>query len=78
MGGNVIGAVRGASSLGPLANTVFGAAAGVGAAYGVQSGGLADRLGALLGDNPAVVDGVSAFFGGLALLLVASFFKRGS
>lgn len=78
IGGNVIGALRGASSLGPLMNTILGAAGGVGAAYGVQAGGFSGQLTGLLGNNPTVVDGVSGLVGGLVLPLVASFFKRGS
>lgn len=78
VGGNVIGAIRGASSLGPLMNTILGAAGGAGAAYAVSAGGYTDRLVALLGNNPNVADGVAGLAGGLALPLAASFFKRGS
>ncbi len=78
IGGNVIGAVRGARSLGPLMNTILGAAGGVGAAYGAQAGGLTEQLLAMVGDNPNIANGVMGAVGGLVLPLVASFFKRGS
>lgn len=78
VGGNVIGALRGASSLGPLANTVVGALGGLAAAYGVEAADYGDQLTALVSNNPNIADGVSGVVGGLLLPLIASFFKRGS
>lgn len=78
IGGNIIGAMRGSSSLGPLVNTILGAAGGVGAAYGVQAGGFGPQLTAMVGDNQNIADGVAGAVGGLLLPLIASFFKRGS
>ena len=78
IGGNVIGALRGNSSLGPLLNTVLGAAGGIGASYGLQAGGLGEQLLGMLGNNANVANGVEGAIGGLVLPLIASFFKRGS
>jgi hypothetical protein len=78
IGGNIIGALRGSSSLGPLVNTILGAAGGVGAAYGLGAGGFAEQLSALVGGNQNIADGIAGVAGGLLLPLVASFFKRGS
>ena len=74
----MIGALRGNSSLGPLMNTILGAAGGVGAAYGAQAGGLTDQLLAMVANNPNIANGVLGAVGGFVLPLVASFFKRGS
>jgi len=78
IGGNIAGAVRGSSSLGPLANTVLGALGGVGAAYGADAAGVSAQLTAMVGDNQNIADGVAGAVGGLLLPLIASFFKRGS
>jgi hypothetical protein len=78
IGGNAIGALRGSSSLGPLANTVVGALGGVGAAYGIGAAGYAEQLTALAADNPNIANGAAGLVGGLLLPLIASFFKRGS
>jgi len=78
VGGNVIGVLRRNNSFGPLINSVLGAVGGVGAAQGLQAGGLMDQVLALVGGNASVAGGVSGLAGGLLLPLVASFFKRGS
>ena len=78
IGGNVIGALRGNSSLGPLLNTVLGAVGGVGAAYGLQAGGCTEQIMGMLGNNANIANGVEGAVGGLVLPLIASFFKRGS
>lgn len=78
IGGNAIGALRGAQSLGPLMNTILGALGGLGAAYGASAGGVAEQIAALAGGNASVADGAAGLVGGLVLPLLASFFKRGS
>lgn len=78
VGGNVIGAIRRSNSFGPLLNSLLGALGGVGAAQGLQAGGLMDEVVALVGGNANVAGGVSGLAGGLVLPLIASFFKRGS
>lgn len=78
IGGNIIGAVRGNSSLGPLMNTILGGAGGVGAAYGLQAGGLLEQIVSMLGNNPNIANGAAGAIGGLVLPLIASFFKRGN
>lgn len=78
VGGNVVGALRRSNSFGPLLNSVLGALGGVGAAQGLQAGGLMEQVVALVGGNANVAGGVSGLVGGLVLPLIASFFKRGS
>lgn len=78
VGGNVIGAIRRSNSFGPLLNSLLGALGGVGAAQGLQAGGLMEQVVALVGGNANVAGGVSGLAGGLVLPLIASFFKRGS
>lgn len=78
VGGNVIGALRRNNSFGPLINTILGAVGGVGAAQGLQAGGMMEQVLALVGGNANVAGGVSGLAGGLILPLIASFFKRGS
>ena len=77
-GGNVAGFIRRSNSFGPLINSLLGAVGGVGAAQGLQAGGLMEQIVALVGGNANVAGGVSGLVGGLVLPLVASFFKRGS
>lgn len=78
IGGNIAGALRGSSSLGPLTNTVLGALGGIGAAYGADAAGVGAQLTALVGNNQNIADAATATAGGLLLPLIASFFKRGS
>jgi hypothetical protein len=78
VGGNVVGALRRSNSFGPLINTVLGAIGGIGAAQGLEAGGLMEQVVAMLGGNANVAGGVSGLVGGLVLPLIASFFKRGS
>ncbi len=78
VGGNVIGALRRNSSFGPLINSLLGAVGGVGAAQGLQAGGMMEQVLAMLGDNANVASGATGLAGGLILPLIASFFKRGS
>jgi hypothetical protein len=78
VGGNIVGAVRGAGSFGPLINSLFGAAGGFVAVYGAHAGGIAEQLTPLLGGNAHLTDGVAGLLGGFVLPLLASFFKRGS
>lgn len=78
VGGNVIGAIRRSNSFGPLLNSLLGALGGVGAAQGLQAGGLMEQVVALAGGNANVAGGAAGLAGGLVLPLIASFFKRGS
>lgn len=78
VGGNVIGAIRRNNSFGPLFNSLLGAIGGVGAAQGLEMGGLMEQAAGALGGNANVAGGASGLAGGLVLSLVASFFKRGS
>jgi uncharacterized membrane protein YeaQ/YmgE (transglycosylase-associated protein family) len=70
VGGNVAGLLNKARSLGPLVNTVLGAIGGVGG--GQLLGG---SLGSMLGGGTVGNVGTSAIVG-LALPLIASFFKK--
>lgn len=78
VGGNVVGALRRNNSFGPLINSLLGAVGGVGAAQGLEAGGVMEQLLALVGGNANVAGGVGGLAGGLLLPLIASFFKRGS
>lgn len=70
VGGNVAGLLNKARSLGPLINTVLGAIGGVGG--GQLLGG---SLGGLLGGG-TVGNVVTSGIVGLALPLIAGFFKK--
>ncbi|MBL8558254.1 MAG: hypothetical protein JNM47_06000 [Hyphomonadaceae bacterium] len=78
VGGNAIGALRRNNSFGPLINSLLGALGGIGAAQGLQAGGMMEQVLALVGGNANVADGAAGLVGGLVLPLIASFFKRGS
>ena len=70
-GGNLAGLLNKARSLGPLLNTILGAAGGFGGGQ-VLGGPLTN----MLGGNQMAGSVVSSLVGGILIPLIASFFKK--
>lgn len=70
-GGNLAGMLNKTRSLGPLLNTVLGAAGGWGSTQAIGT-----QVTNMLGGNAMMGSIISSLLGGIVLPLVASFFKK--
>ena len=77
-GGNLVGSLRGSASLGPLLNTMLGAAGGAVLVQGLILGDAFRPVVAAMGGNDSLAGAVVATIGGMIIPLGASFFQRGS
>lgn len=79
VGGNIIGALRRTSSVGPWLNTLLGAGGGLAAIWGVgQAPDINAQILALMGGQASLSQAALGLIGGLIPPLAASLFRKPS
>jgi hypothetical protein len=78
VGGNLIGALRRDSSVGPSLNTLMGAAGGLAATSGLVAAGYFEAVTSVFAHESGLTQTATGLVGGMLPALLASLFKRGN